>query len=758
MALVSSLLQVCRLPNPFTLLHPLASFGNKTFKGSSPHTKFPNGFRCPCRWLLCPQTSHLHLGLAPLACLPEKQAQQRTNGGGGSEKFNKKLKRGVGTVMEEAIPIPPQGFVIISACLVGLLTGFAVVLFNNAVYEIRDIFWDGIPSRGASWLREEPIEEIWQRVILVPICGGVIVGILNSIRSALETTSEGMLLSNAKAALRPFLKAVAASVTLGTGNSLGPEGPSVEIGASIAKGVDNLFETNSERRLSLVAAGSAAGISAGFNAAVAGCFFAVESVLRPSPADSSSSLTNTTPMVILSAVIASVVSEVGLGSDPAFRVPEYDFRSPSELPLYLLLGILCGLVSLTLSRCTSFALTAVDDIHKATGITKAAFPVLGGLAVGMIALAYPEVLYWGFENVDILLESRPFVKGVPADLLLQLVGVKIVATALSRASGLIGGYYAPSLFIGAATGMAYGKFASYAVAQADPIFHLALLEVASPQAYGLVGMAATLAGVCQVPLTSVLLLFELTHDYRIVLPLLGAVGLSSWIASTQTRKRQDRDKMSPLEAKTNLIQQPEYFSLNPNQLSSTSSHTSDLCELESSLCVLESRSEAKKLEERIYVSQAMRKSYVTVLMSTLLKEAVDLMLAEKQPFVLIIDSDNFLVGLLTLGDIQEFSKVTRVRDKHVEVGKLLVSEMWHFDGEKCRNVWTASPNMSLLYAQSIMDRHGVNQLPVVSQHIKDNKRGYPIGVLDRECITLTCRAVATKEFLSQSSPLKSPDS
>lgn len=129
--------------------------------------------------------------------------------------------------------------------------------------------------------------------------------------------------------------------------------------------------------------------------------------------------------------------------------------------------------------------SAVDTLNKDAGIPKSVFPVLGGLTVGIIALVYPEVLYWGFENVDILLESRPFVKGLSADLLLQLVAVKIAATALCRASGLVGGYYAPSLFIGGAAGMAYGKFIGIALAQ-NPGIHLSILEVASPQAYGLV--------------------------------------------------------------------------------------------------------------------------------------------------------------------------------------------------------------------------------------------------------------------------------
>jgi len=158
----------------------------------------------------------------------------------------------------------------------------------------------------------------------------------------------------------------------------------------------------------------------------------------------------------------------------------------SELPLYLLLGVFCGLVSITLSRCTSLTMEAVERLQRATGLPKAASPALGGLIVGLLALMYPEVLYWGFENVDILLESRPFTSGLSATILVQLIGVKILATSLCRAFGLVGGYYAPSLFIGAATGMAYGKFMRFTFTGPEPLLHIPFLDVASPQAYGLV--------------------------------------------------------------------------------------------------------------------------------------------------------------------------------------------------------------------------------------------------------------------------------
>ncbi|CAI9776345.1 unnamed protein product [Fraxinus pennsylvanica] len=654
---------------------------------------------------------------------------------------------GVAAVIKELIP---QGNTpIISACFVGLFTGISVVLFNYAVHEIRDFCWDGIPYQGASWLREEPIEAKWARVILVPASGGLIVSLLNMIRAAIEGPTDGIVISYIKSALKPILKTVAACVTLGTGNSLGPEGPSVEIGVSIAKGVGAVLDKGAQRKLSLRAAGSAAGLSSGFNAAVAGCFFAVESVLWPSPAESSPSLTNMTSMVILSAVIASVLSEIGLGAEPAFAVPLYDFRSPSELPLYLLLGVFCGLVSVTLSKCTAFMLVFINDVERVVGIPKAALPVLGGLAVGLIALAYPEILYWGFQNVDVLLESRPSMKVLSADLLLQLVAVKILATSLCRASGLVGGYYAPSLFIGAATGMAYGKIVSYMISHSDPIFHLSILEVASPQAYGLVGMAATLAGVCQVPLTAVLLLFELTQDYRIVLPLLAAVGLSSWITSGKT-KRKEIDNTKESKEGNNIATPPETCSYNFGVQTSISSpdlresNESSICELESSLCLNDdSDDDNGNLANEILVSQAMRTRYVAVMMSTSLTEAVSLMLEEKQSSAIIVDDSNHLIGQLTLGDIQRFTEFSRAKSRKPQ--EFRVSELCSSNSERCRIPDTVTPNMSLGAAQALMDRHGISQLPVILEH-KDHG-GHPIGLLDKESINLAYRAFAIKECL-----------
>lgn len=141
---------------------------------------------------------------------------------------------------------------------------------------------------------------------------------------------------------------------------------------------------------------------------------------------------------------------------------------------------------MTLMKGSAYATMLFDYVRKSTGIHPGFLPPVGGLSVGLIALAYPEVLYWGFENVDVLLESRPWVPSPSVELLLQLVGAKVIATSLCRGSGLVGGMYAPSLFIGAALGSAYGNLARTLFAHADPALHLGWLKVAAPQAYALV--------------------------------------------------------------------------------------------------------------------------------------------------------------------------------------------------------------------------------------------------------------------------------
>lgn len=175
-------------------------------------------------------------------------------------------------------------------------------------------------------------------------------------------------------------------------------------------------------------------------------------------------------------------------------------------------------------------------------------------------------------------------------------------------------------------------------------------------------MAATLAGVCQVPLTSVLLLFELTQDYRIVLPLLGAVGFSSWITSDKTRKKLT-DNTKELKDGNAVATSPENSTSDVKELNGSS-----ICKLESSLCLnSESDDDADNLADEILVSQAMKTRYVTTLMSTSLTDVVSLMLEEKQSCALIVDDNNWLIGQLTLSDIQQFIELPMATNRKPQV-------------------------------------------------------------------------------------------
>ncbi|KAK9800336.1 hypothetical protein WJX73_004667 [Symbiochloris irregularis] len=326
----------------------------------------------------------------------------------------------------------------------------------------------------------------------------------------------------------PVLRALAAAVTLGTGNSLGPEGPSVDIGRSIAGALSNVLRSKKRRLSPLLAAGAGAGLAAGFNAPISGVFFAVETVLqrRSNKNTGENSEGVTIAAVLLACLVSSLVGQAGMGATPAFRVPNYRLQSVYEMPLVLLLGALGGVVSSALVYASQVSDRGFQEL-KQRGAQPALLPAVGGLFTGIIALAYPEVLYQGFGNVDAVLDVGVQGELYTAWLLSQIVVAKVVATALCRGSGLVGGLYAPSIFTGAALGSSFGSVAQRVGAATG-------YSVVQPQAYALVGVAALLAGTCQVPLTAVLLLFELTHDYSIILPTLGAVGLSYWIASLPT--------------------------------------------------------------------------------------------------------------------------------------------------------------------------------------------------------------------------------
>lgn len=302
--------------------------------------------------------------------------------------------------------------------------------------------------------------------------------------------------------LRWLHKAFASAITIGSGGSAGREGPIAFIGASLAADLGRFFPGGERRRKLIFACGAAAGVAATFNAPLAGAFFALEIVLGSWGAE-------TFAPVVVSAVVSSAIGRHVFGSMPAFDVPSYSLATFAELPVFALLGLAAAIVGVL------FVLTlyGVGDLWQRLRWPVGLRYAPAALLVGALGLLHPGVMGLGYDEISTTLRGE-----TPAiAVLLALMIGKIVTTSLTLGSGGSGGIFAPSLFIGAKLGAAMGLLTAL-------IFPTA---TTSPGAYALVGMGALFAGVSHAPITAVLTIFELTGDYRMILPLMLSCGIAT---------------------------------------------------------------------------------------------------------------------------------------------------------------------------------------------------------------------------------------
>lgn len=385
---------------------------------------------------------------------------------------------------------------VIQACAVGVITGGGAILYSELISLIQ---WCALGSADLPLyiLPQLP----WYRILLTPALGGFLVAcvVVFFARGAkghgVPEVIEAVTLGGGKILPWPALvKALTSALTIGTGGSVGREGPMVNIGASLGSVFGQLLRVSPNRLSTLAGCGVAGGIAAAFNAPIAGAFFALEVVMGnfAMPAFGP---------VMLSSVFATVVSRTYFGDHPAFVVPGYTLVSLWELPCYLLLGVACGLGGLAFM----FVLDRLDSWVGKLPISSLLKPALGGLVLGVVVLFVPNVFGIGYATMDLILRG-----GISWRWLLLLLPVKMGATSLTLASGGSGGLFLPALYLGAITGGLFG-FGMNTV----------LPGVAGPSGgYALVGMSAFLAGVVHCPITAFLLLFELTNDYHIILPLM----------------------------------------------------------------------------------------------------------------------------------------------------------------------------------------------------------------------------------------------
>jgi CIC family chloride channel protein len=387
-----------------------------------------------------------------------------------------------------------------AALAVGLTTGLGVWLFKQLIEVVRELAFVDLATAL------KPLGD-WT-IVLLPMAGGLIVGLLMHFfvgeerHHGVAGIMEAVALAGGRLRYRRVpLKALASAISIGAGASIGPEDPSVQIGSNLGSMLGQLFRLSDDRVRTLVAGGAAGAIAAAFNAPIAGIFFALEIIIGE--------LTGSTfGSVALAAVISAVTTQVLTGPEPAFHVPRYAFTDPVELPLYLGLGLLAGVVAVLYIR----AIYGAQDIFHGLRAPRWIKPIIAGALVGVAGLFLPQIFGVGYSTIESLLNGV-----IPSlALLVALLVVKLLMTAISVGGGFPGGVFAPSLFLGAVLGSAFGTVMQAAFPQ---------LPVAPP-AYALAGMAAVLAGTVHAPLTAIILLFEMTNDYRIILPVMFAVVVS----------------------------------------------------------------------------------------------------------------------------------------------------------------------------------------------------------------------------------------
>jgi CIC family chloride channel protein len=387
---------------------------------------------------------------------------------------------------------------LILTIVIGILAGLAAVLFSVAIDQVSHRLFGLAPSR--------------LRLFLVPPLMSIVTGVLLAkvfpeVRgSGVPQTEASYHLAGGNIPGRvPIGKFITGVLCIGSGHSMGREGPSVQIGAGIASTAGRWLRLPPQRIRDLVPVGAAGALAAAFNTPVAAVLFALEEIIG----DMNASLIGST---VVASVAAVIVERSILGNEPLFHVPTYRLVHPAELLAYAGLGVAGGIVSL--GFCKGLLATRAL-FRRLPARTRILQPAIGGLIIGGVLLYSPAIMGVGYEYVDQALNGGLLLKTMAI-----LCFLKLGATIVSYASGNAGGIFAPSLYIGAMAGGAIGML----------VHRVAPFPTGDPGAYALVGMGTLFAGIIRAPMTSVFMIFEITQDYQILVPLMVANLLSFMIS------------------------------------------------------------------------------------------------------------------------------------------------------------------------------------------------------------------------------------
>ncbi len=527
------------------------------------------------------------------------------------------------------------------AVAVGLAGGFGAVGFRYLID-----FFQNLAYGSSEELLNVVLALPWYLKVWVPAAGGLVVGPLVYF-FAREAKGHGVPEVMEAVALKGgvirkrvvFVKTLASAISIGTGGSVGREGPIVQIGSAIGSTLGQMLKVSQDRMRTLVGCGAAAGIAATFNAPIAGSMFALEVVLGEF------GLATFSPIVI-SSVVATAVSRAFLGDIPAFIVPAYELVSVWEFPLYFGLGLFCAVVGVTFTK----VLYRIEDLFDDFKFPEYLKAVIGGMILGAGGLFFPQILGVGYGAIDLALMQK-----MALWLFLVLAVVKILATSITIGSGGSGGIFAPSLFLGAMAGGFFGVV----------VHQLFPTVTASSGAYSLVGMGAVVSATTHGPLTAILILFEMTGNYKIILPLMLSCIVANLFAGQLMK-----DSIYTLKLVRRGIDIREGKEVN----------------------VLKS----------MFVKDVMNRDVETIAEGSALEEMTDKISKSKFNSFPVLDAENKLAGILSFND---YSEAIFDEDlKGLVVARDLASE----------NVVTVSVDDDLYTALGKISRKDFSTLPVVS--------------------------------------------
>jgi CIC family chloride channel protein len=556
-------------------------------------------------------------------------------------------------------------FMSVVAVVIGVLTGYGVVLFRYTIRAFQVLFY----HNSSDFLQIAPHISSLHK-ILIPALGGALVGPIiyflarEAKGHAVPEVMEAMAVRGGR--IRPRVtgvQIVASAISIGCGGSVGREGPIVQIGAAVGSTVAQIFRLPKDRMRTLAGCGAAAGIAATFNAPIAGVFFALEVLLGEFGVRTFSPL-------VLSTVTATVISRHHFGDVPTFTLPGYSTMSGWEFFLYGAMGIFLGLIALSFV----IILYKSEDLFDDMPIPEYVKPIIGGLAMGGIIIYLPHTFGVGYGAIN-----HSVTGSIAAEMLLILIIGKIFATSITLGAGMSGGIFAPSLFIGAMAGGLFGTV----VNQIFP-------EITAPSgAYALVGMGGVFAAATHAPITAILIIFELTSEYTIILPL-----MITCITATLLTTYLKRGNIYTLK----LMRRGIFLSQGREQ----------------------------SILQNILVESVMKPEKLVIQENTVLSDIIAAFQENNASYLQVVNMNDELSGIISFRDIRQMlaeeSLANLVIAKDVATNPVI----------------TVTPKENLEEALRKLGGTGVSQLPVVDH---DNPRKV-IGTLDNKDINAAYDRVA----------------